>query len=79
MYNAVQCPMEAIHGRPSLWHNVISAGTLGYLGVRSGRIGVPFVSPYAAYRYGLKPEIMAFGVYGGMAGLFAGLLGGKPF
>jgi hypothetical protein len=31
------------------------------------------------YQYGVKPEVVAFGVYGGIAGLLAGMLGGKPF
>ena len=72
--------MEAIQGRPSLWHNILSAGTLGYIGVRSGRIGVPFVNPMMIqYQYGIRPEVAAFGVYGGMSGLLAGVLGGKSF
>jgi hypothetical protein len=79
LYNAAQCPMEAIQGRPSLWHNIISAGTIGYLGVRSGRLGVPFVNPYMLYHYNLRPQVAAFGVYGGMAGILAGVLGGKRF
>jgi len=80
MYNAMQCPMEAFHGRPSLLHNIISGGTLGYLGVASGRLGVPFVSPEMLfYRYGIRPEFTAFAVYGGMAGLLAGVLGSKRF
>ena len=76
LYHAATCPMEAVHGRPSLWHNIISAGTIGYLGVRAGRLGVPFVNPYM---YNVRPEVMAFGVYGGMAGILAGMLGGKRF
>jgi hypothetical protein len=72
--------MEAIHGRPSLWHNIISAGTIGYIGVRTGRFGVPFVNPMMIqYQYGVRPEVVAFGIYGGIAGALAGLLGGKPF
>ena len=76
LYHAAQCPMEAVHGRPSLWHNIISAGTIGYLGVRSGRLGVPFINPNM---YNVRPEVAAFGVYGGMAGVLAGMLGGKRF
>jgi hypothetical protein len=80
LYNAVQCPMEAASGRPSLWHNIVSAGALGYVGVRTGRVGVPFVNTYQIrYQLGWSPEVVAFAVYGGMAGILAGLLGGKPF
>jgi hypothetical protein len=72
--------MEAVHGRPSLWHNILSAGTIGFIGVRAGRFGVPFVNPMVLqYQYGIRPEVAAFGVYGGIAGLLAGLIGGKPF
>jgi hypothetical protein len=77
-YNILQCPMEAIHGRQSLLHNVLSAGTIGFLGVRSGSLGIPFVDPTFVYRYrGLSPAGLAFLVYGAMGGVLAGL-GGKP-
>jgi hypothetical protein len=75
VYNILQCPMEAIHGRQSLLHNFASGGILGYVGVSSGRLGIPFVDPTFAYRVG-RPELVAFGVYGGMAAAFAAL-GGK--
>mmetsp|Transcript_33504 Transcript_33504/g.49062 ORF Transcript_33504/g.49062 Transcript_33504/m.49062 type:complete len:209 (+) Transcript_33504:123-749(+) len=48
-YNAVQCPMEAIHGKQSSIHNLIAGGSLGYIGIRAGRLGVPFVDPYAFF------------------------------
>ena len=80
VYHALQCPMEAIHGRPSLWHNIISGGTIGFLGVASGRLGIPFVSAdMIQYRYGISPPVAAFGVYGTISGLLAGGLGGKSF
>ena len=79
-YHALQCPMEAVHGRPSLWHNIISGGTIGFLGVASGRVGVPFVSvEMIKYRYGISPPVAAFGIYGTISGLLAGGLGGKAF
>ena len=79
-YHALQCPMEAIHGRPSLWHNILSGGTIGFLGVASGRVGVPFVSAeMIQYRYGISPPLVAFGVYGTISGLIAGGLGSKSF
>ena len=76
-YNAIQCPMEEIHGRRSAIHNFLAGGTLGYLGVRSGRIGIPFMDQYFFYRNpAIRPEFAAFAVYGGLGGAFA-LLGGK--
>ena len=76
-YNIIQCPMEAIHGRPSLMHNMLAGGILGYVGVSSGQLGLPFISPMALYRYPwLPPNVAAFVVYGGLAGTFAAL-GGK--
>ena len=79
VYNAMQCPMEAIHGRQSLWHNVISGGILGSLGVSSGRIGIPFISHSVFYNYpSLSPPIVAFAVYGGITGALASL-SGKQF
>ena len=80
MYHAAQCPMEAIHGRPSLWHNIVSAGTIGALGATRGIVDVPFVSvEMIRYRYGIPPPVVAFGVYGGIAGILSGALGGKSF
>lgn len=77
MYNVLQCPMEVIHGRPSLIHNVIAAGTLGYIGVATHRLGVPLVNPYQVAGGRLSPPAVAFLVYGGIAGGLAGLQG-KP-
>mmetsp|Transcript_63063 Transcript_63063/g.186293 ORF Transcript_63063/g.186293 Transcript_63063/m.186293 type:complete len:139 (-) Transcript_63063:394-810(-) len=77
MYNALQCPMEAIHGRQSLLHNGLSAGILGYAGVSAGRLGVPFVDPSVMHRHPwLRYEMAAFGVYGAI-GMAFGMLGGK--
>lgn len=79
LYNAMQCPMEAIHGRQSAWHNVLSAGLIGYVGVGTGRLGVPFVDHYFFYRYPqVSPAMAGFAVYGGIGALFA-TFGGKPF
>ena len=79
LYNALQCPMEAIHGRKSLLHNVGSAGMIGYIGHRAGLIGIPFVDVALFYRYpGLSPSIVSAAVYGTIAGTIAGALGGKP-
>eukprot|EP00471_Norrisiella_sphaerica_P000065 CAMPEP_0184481672 /NCGR_PEP_ID=MMETSP0113_2-20130426/3231_1 /TAXON_ID=91329 /ORGANISM="Norrisiella sphaerica, Strain BC52" /LENGTH=99 /DNA_ID=CAMNT_0026860931 /DNA_START=82 /DNA_END=377 /DNA_ORIENTATION=- len=38
-YNAIQCPMEAIHGRKSILHNILGGGLLGYVGVSRGWVG----------------------------------------
>ena len=78
LYHAMQCPMEGIHGRSSLWHNIISGGVIGFFGFTSGRLGIPFISnPYAIN--GIPPQILAFGVYGTLSGLLAGGLGNKRF
>ena len=78
-YNAIQCPMEAIHGRKSAIHNVLAGGILGYIGVISGSVGIPFVDPYFFHRHPyIRPQMAGFVVYGGMGGAFA-LLGGKSF
>ncbi len=79
VYNVLQCPMEAIHGRKSLFHNIISAGMMGYVGVRAGRLEIPFVDPSFVHRHRtLSPPQLAFMVYGGCAGALAAF-GGKDF
>ena len=80
VYSALQCPMEAMSdGRKSWMHNVLSGGTLGYIGVSSGRLGIPFIDPRFLYRHPqVSPPMLAFAVYGGMGGFLAAL-GGKPF
>jgi hypothetical protein len=70
--------MEEIHGRRSALHNALSGGIIGYIGVSTNRIGIPFVDPYTFYRYPfMSPGMTAFVVYGGM-GFGLALLGGKP-
>ena len=77
VYNILQCPMEAIHGRQSLIHNVVSAGAIGYVGVQAGLLGVPFVHPSFVYQHRtLSPPQLAFMVYGACAGGMAAF-GGK--
>ena len=78
IYNVLQCPMEAINGKPSLLHNALSAGILGYIGVQSGRVGIPFVDPYTLFAHGrnVSPPVVGFFVYGGIGFAF-GMLGGK--
>jgi H+/Cl- antiporter ClcA len=57
--------------------NAASAGTLGYLGVSRGIVGIPFVNPYQAmyFRY---PALLGAAVYGGLFGCLAFFLEGKP-
>lgn len=77
-YNAMQCPMEEIHGRRSALHNAISGGIIGCIGVTTHRIGIPFIDPHTLHRYPFVPPGMAaFCVYGGL-GLGLAMLGGKP-
>ena len=73
--------MEFVHGRPSLIHNIVAGGMIGAVGVHSGKLGIPFMNnPYqVAAASGISPPIMAFGVYGTIAGFFAGGLGNKRF
>mmetsp|Transcript_6600 Transcript_6600/g.16432 ORF Transcript_6600/g.16432 Transcript_6600/m.16432 type:complete len:100 (-) Transcript_6600:13-312(-) len=78
IYHALQCPMEALHGRQSLLHNVVAGGTLGAFGVQAGRLGIPFLDSSFFWRYpSISPAMAAFAVYGGLAGVLGGVLGGK--
>jgi hypothetical protein len=78
-YWAIQCPMEAIHGRQSAFHNVLAGATIGYLGVANGRLGVPFVDYTFFYRNpNISPPLAGALVYGLLGGAFA-MIGGKPW
>jgi hypothetical protein len=79
-YHAMICPMEAIHGRQSAWHNILSGGTLGYIGVKTGRLGVPFLDDsYFFYKNPQVSRAMAgAAVYGAIGGALSVFLGGKP-
>lgn len=79
LYNALQCPMVAIHGRESCMHNGISAGILGYIGVKHHKLGVPFVGSnffYANPQF--SPAITGAVVYGAI-GATLGILANKPW
>lgn len=77
-YHVLQCPMEAISGRQSAWHNFCSGAILGYVGVRSHRLGIPFLDAYFFLRYPqVSPPVAGAVVYGCMGGFLA-TLGGKP-
>mmetsp|Transcript_14832 Transcript_14832/g.29244 ORF Transcript_14832/g.29244 Transcript_14832/m.29244 type:complete len:134 (-) Transcript_14832:56-457(-) len=78
VYQALQCPMEALHGRRSLLHNMTAGGLMGYWGVQAGRIGIPFLDASFFMRYpGISPPIAGFVVYGGFAAVLGGVVGGK--
>lgn len=75
-FNALKCPMEAIHGRKSVIHNSLAGGIVGYVGVKSGNLGIPFVDGYFFYRYPYISRPMAgclvYGAIGGFFGMAAG-------
>eukprot|EP00467_Chlorarachnion_reptans_P025191 CAMPEP_0114524426 /NCGR_PEP_ID=MMETSP0109-20121206/21849_1 /TAXON_ID=29199 /ORGANISM="Chlorarachnion reptans, Strain CCCM449" /LENGTH=136 /DNA_ID=CAMNT_0001705869 /DNA_START=88 /DNA_END=498 /DNA_ORIENTATION=- len=76
-YGALQCPMEAVHGRRSLLHNAAAGGVLGYIGVARGYVGIPFIDYNFFYRYpNIRPPVAGAGVYAAMAFGF-GAMGGK--
>tara|TARA_B110000305_G_scaffold77718_1_gene87378 strand:+ start:914 stop:1309 length:396 start_codon:yes stop_codon:yes gene_type:complete len=80
-YYALQCPMEAIEGRRSVWHNFGSGATLGFLGVQQRMLGIPFLSESMHRTLIFRNVPMALvggGVYGAM-GFGMGLLNGKDF
>jgi hypothetical protein len=79
LYHILQCPMEAISGGPSALHNMASGGIIGYLGVSAGILGVPFMDGYFFMRNpSIPPAVAGAVVYGGIAGIIATVLGGKP-
>jgi hypothetical protein len=79
LYNILQCPMEGIHGRESSLHNAAAGAILGYIGVSSRQLGIPFLDPYFFMRYPqLSAPITGAAVYGAMTFAFAAGLGGKP-
>jgi hypothetical protein len=79
LYNILQCPMEGIHGRESSLHNAASGAILGYIGVASRQLGIPFLDPYTLMRYPqISPPLAGAAVYGAMTFVFAAALGGKP-
>ena len=50
--------------------NVVAAGTMGYVGVSRGLLGVPFVNPYHLYTF-RNPAIIGGAVYGAIGGAMA--------
>jgi hypothetical protein len=79
LYQTLQCPMVAIHRRESAIHNTLSGAILGYVGVRSFNLAVPFVDHNFFWRYPQITRPMAGAmVYGGI-GTVLGVLNNKPF
>jgi hypothetical protein len=76
-YNILVCSMEMIHKKRSSLHNVLSAGTLGYLGTSSGYVTPPFYHTMASSFPRMSPASMSFLAYGGLAFIFA-TAAGKP-
>lgn len=77
VYNALTCPMAAIHGRESALHNGMSGAILGYVGVQSRNLGVPFVDQSFFWRNPrLSPAIVGAAMYGAIGTVFA-MLGNK--
>lgn len=74
-YLVLQCPLEAIQGRQSLWHNVFAGGTLGYLGAATNRVGL-FGMEYTFLANRIPLAVGGALVYGTMGGVL-GALGGK--
>ena len=74
-YFVMQCPLEAIHGRQSLLHNMIAGGALGYAGAQTGRLGL-FGLETALLVNRIPLPVGGALIYGTMAGLL-GALGGK--
>jgi len=78
-YNVLQCPMVAIHGRESAWHNTASGAILGYVGVQSRVLGIPFVDESFFWRNPQVPRPMVGAlIYGGITTAFA-MLSDKKF
>jgi hypothetical protein len=76
-YNVLQCPMEAISRRQSSLHNFAAGAILGYVGVSTHKLSVPFVDYTFFYRYPqIPPAAMGAFIYGSI-GFGLALFGGK--
>ena len=76
-YGALICPMEEITRRRSSMHNFLSGAILGYAGVASQRIGIPFNLELAFHVNRIPLPIGGALVYGGI-GMAIALFQGKP-
>ena len=75
-YSVLQCPLEALQGRQSLLHNGFAGAVLGYVGVNSGMVGVPFYHMLPQQLLSMPQSVTGAVVYGG-CGVLLGALGGK--
>ena len=80
LYYALQCPMEAVHGRSSSLHNGASAFTMSYIALSRQWIGVPFIPPYYLMDMPFFARtILGSSIYGTAAIIVASTWGGKRF
>lgn len=78
LYYALQCPMEAVHGRSSSLHNGLSAFTMSYIALSQQWIGVPFVPPYLLMDLPFFARtLLGSSIYGTMAFALASIWGQK--
>jgi hypothetical protein len=78
LYYALQCPMEAIHGKSSAIHNGVSAGMISFIALHRQMMGVPFIPAHTLMVMPpLTANILGSTIYGAMAFLMAATLGGK--
>jgi hypothetical protein len=78
LYYALQCPMEAVHGRASSLHNGLSAFTMSYIALSQQWIGVPFVPSYYLMNIPFFTRtLLGSSIYGSMAFVLASVWGGK--
>mmetsp|Transcript_14679 Transcript_14679/g.17751 ORF Transcript_14679/g.17751 Transcript_14679/m.17751 type:complete len:139 (-) Transcript_14679:76-492(-) len=79
-YGALQCPMEAIHGRQSALHNYAAGGILGHIAVEKGWLSIPFPNSRPVYQLmskGVSRPAVGGLMYGGFLGTIAVVMG-KP-
>eukprot|EP00808_Paulinella_micropora_P029575 g2597.t1 len=74
VYSTMVCHMEVMSRRRSLLHNVLAGGTIGFVGVTQGLLGIPFY--YQLSRFRLSPPVAGAVAYGGIGGVM-GIISGK--
>ena len=74
-YGALHCPLEELTGRQSLMHSFAVGGLLGYLGVASGSVGIPFNLEYTFRSNRIPVALGGALVYGGIGAAVAALQG----
>ena len=76
-YGALHCPLEEATGRQSLLHSFAVGSLLGYAGVASRSVGIPFNLEYTFYANRIPVAVGGALVYGGIGAAFAAFQG-KP-